>query len=136
MAAANPATPAPITTTSVDRSQLRCVAPWGLASCAAPTKATPAALVDRNARRLTWPEAARPRSVACFSIVPSRSVQRRGNRGLAAAFALTRLPGEGDTTLADAITMGSKPLILTLRVAGSRQHLTVSRPHSCESCHA
>src|SRR5882762_10486125 len=71
MAAGSPATPAPITTTSADRSQLRCEPPWALASRAlAAATATPAAPVDRKARRLTSPEAAPARSVVFLSMFP------------------------------------------------------------------
>src|SRR5882672_7395239 len=71
MAAGSPATPAPITTTSADRSQLRCEPLWALASRAlAAANAAPAAPVDRKARRLTSPEAAPARSVVFLSMFP------------------------------------------------------------------
>src|SRR5215470_16766666 len=69
IAAGSPATPAPITTTSADRSQLRGTTCWASAA-PAPAKTTPAAPVDRNARRLTSGDAASPQSVVLLTMVP------------------------------------------------------------------
>src|SRR5713101_7786120 len=92
MAAGSPATPAPITTTSADRSHLRGEALWALASCApVAAKTAPAAPVDRKARRLTSPAAAPARSVAFLPMFPPRSIQSQANAygcGLHPAFPL------------------------------------------------
>src|SRR5260370_30166052 len=70
-AAGTPATPAPITTTSAERSQLRRAPLWALASRVLPAaSATPAAPVDRKARRLTSPEATPARSVVFLPMFP------------------------------------------------------------------
>src|SRR5215470_5850365 len=78
MAAGSPATPAPITTTSAERSQLRCEPLCALASRAlAAASATPAAPVDRKARRLTSLEAASARSVVLAMFPPGRFKSRQ-----------------------------------------------------------
>src|SRR5262245_35266768 len=102
MAAGSPATPAPITTTSADLSQLCGEALWASAPCTlAAVKAMPAAPVDRKVRRLTSPEAAPSRSVVFLPIFPSGRLRAR-HPPIAAAFTPRPLAGR---RIASAITL-------------------------------